>query len=292
LTLTFATAASANDRVSDRVEAQPSAAPTIIAVPNTAGYGVTIVPAHVTRLLTQAYDLARNTFVGDLHDVSGVAYASEKTVVATPPSQRELDFQMTPEIKTFLTYFTAGRGRGVAIRGVFRSEAYRADAQRIFREEGVPADLIWLAQVESAWQPKAVSPVGACGIWQFIPATGERFGMTCSGDDADERMDFEKSTRGAAKYLKWLNKRYDGNWPLAIGAYNCGEGGMDRAIDRAGSRDFWAIRRAGVLPTETANYVPSVIAASIFGTNISQFDLDNRDAVANKISARPTASKM
>jgi membrane-bound lytic murein transglycosylase D len=212
-----------------------------------------------------------------LVEVAPVAKASTRR--PSVKRDRELEFTLTPEVQKFLRYYTAGRGRGIAIRGINRSSDLAERAEEIFREEGVPTDLIWLAQVESGWRPTAVSPVGASGIWQFMPATAERFKMSATGDDFDERMDFEKATRGAAKYLRWLANRYDGNWLLAIGAYNCGEGNMDKAISRAGSRDFWTIARAGALPTETANYVPAVLAASLFGTEPGYYSLEHRDAI-------------
>jgi membrane-bound lytic murein transglycosylase D len=178
-------------------------------------------------------------------------------MVVAEPSR--LAFESTPEVDKFVTFYTSGRGRVTARVGLSRSAEYRAMAERIFVEEGLPIDLVWLAQVESNWIVNAESPARAKGLWQLIPETGERFGLECQGA-SDERIDVEKSTRAAAKYLKWLGKRYDGDWLLAMGAYNCGEGGMDRAIERAGSRNFWAIARAGALPNETANYVPAILA--------------------------------
>jgi transglycosylase-like protein with SLT domain len=248
LILWLAPIASASDRLTVSAEAAPSNVPTIVALQQPTGVSVTSIPARFGRLLGDLDAVAHEAIHGDL-----IPVVHAKTVTRIPASPRELSFDVTPEIRTFLRYYTAGNGRGTAIRGVFRSASYREDAQRIFREEGVPVDLIWLAQVESVWQPTAVSPVGASGIWQFMPATAERFGMSATGDERDERMDFDKATRGAAKYLRWLGNRYDGNWPLAIGAYNCGEGAMDRAIAKAGVADFWTISRAGYLPKETAN---------------------------------------
>jgi len=286
LTFISASAASAAERVTDTVTVHTVESDTIIPVPGIYGAGVLVIPADLKRLAIDAYEAVRNTIVEDISD-TGTAYAAQPK--ARPTSQvRELGFEMTPEVETFLRYFTVGRGRNTAIRGVFRSEQYRDAAARIFKEEGVPSDLIWLAQIESVWQPTAISGAGAAGIWQFIPATGQRFGMSCSRDELDERMDFEKSTRGAAKYLSWLSKRYHGNWPLAIGAYNCGEGAMDRAIARNGGvEDFWSISRAGYLPTETANYVPAVLAATLFGTDPTRYDLDGRYAIdASLASAR------
>ena len=189
-----------------------------------------------------------------------------------------LGVPMNDAIAKYVKHYGQGRGRGTAIRGIVRAEPVLERAEQIFREEGVPPELVWLAQTESGWRAAAVSPVGAGGVWQFMPATAGRFGMLVS-DSVDERTDFDKSTRAAAKYLKWLAKRYDGNWPLAIGAYNCGEGRMDRAIASAGVADFWEIRRRGLLPTETCEYVPSVLAASVIGTARDRFELVGRDAV-------------
>ena len=215
--------------------------------------------------------------------VASVGVSATASAKAAParavPRDRTLDFDVTPEVRKYLSYYTNGRGRGIAIRGLVRSDPLYERAEEIFREEGVPTDLVWLAHVESGWRPTAVSPVGASGIWQFMPATAERFKMRVTGTTDDERLDFEKATRGAAKYLRWLAKRYDGNWLLAVGAYNCGEGNMDKAIARAGSRNFWTIARAGALPTETANYVPAVLAASLFCTDPASFELAGRDAV-------------
>lgn len=180
----------------------------------------------------------------------------------------ELRFTMTHEIEKYVDHYASGRGRETTRQGLARSADYRARAEQIFTAEGVPAKLVWLAQVESGWKSEAVSPVGAGGVWQFMPATARDFGMRVD-DEVDERLDFEKATRASARYLKRLSKRYDGNWELAIGAYNCGEGAMDRAIERAGGvENFWVLARAGVLPDETARYVPAVLAATIVGAEL------------------------
>jgi hypothetical protein len=210
--------------------------------------------------------------------------AAARHAAATRPAVVDFDefeplgVPMNDAIAKYVKHYGQGRGRGTAIRGIVRAEPLLERAEAIFQEEGVPAELVWLAQTESGWRSVAVSPVGAGGVWQFMPATAERFGMLVS-DSVDERVDFDKSTRAAAKYLRWLAKRYNGNWPLAIGAYNCGEGRMDRAVAEAGVADFWEIRRRGLLPTETCEYVPSVLANSVIGTARDRFDLVGRDAV-------------
>lgn len=180
-------------------------------------------------------------------------------------AQADFAFARTPEVDALLRYYASEPGQRTVAEAVERSAGLRERAEQIFAEERVPTHLVWLAQVESRWRPAAVSPVGAAGVWQLMPATAERFGLRVDGD-VDERYDFEKSTRAAAQYLRFLGDRYQENWELAIGAYNCGEGAMDNAIAEAGgSENFWTLSRAGILPDETANYVPAVLAATVVG---------------------------
>jgi membrane-bound lytic murein transglycosylase D len=143
--------------------------------------------------------------------------------------------------------------------GLARSGRYRQMAEKIFAEEGVPRDLIWLAQVESVWQTNALSFAAAKGIWQFIPGTGTRFGLRQDGF-VDQRCSPEASTRAAAKYLKFLHDYFAGDWLLAMAAYNCGEGNVEKAIARCGYADFWELHQRGLLPNETKNYVPAILA--------------------------------
>ncbi|MBK7938726.1 MAG: transglycosylase SLT domain-containing protein [Lewinellaceae bacterium] len=126
------------------------------------------------------------------------------------------------------------------------------------KEYGLPADLKYLSVVESALNPKAVSRVGATGLWQFMPYTGADYGLHTTGV-VEERSDPVKSTDAAARYLKALFTQYD-DWALALAAYNSGPGRVNSAIKRAHSRNFWAIQR--YLPKETRNYVPAFIAAT------------------------------
>jgi len=185
--------------------------------------------------------------------------------------QGDLTVDLNPQVAAFVHYYSKGAGRTSMRVGLQRSAGFRSVAESIFKQEGVPTDLVWLAQVESGWRASAISPAGALGVWQFMPATGQRFGLRQTGA-LDERMDFSKSTRAAARYLKFLNDRYNGDWHLAIAAYNCGEGNVDRAIARAGGvKDFWRIRRLGLLPNETANYVPAVLATALIATNPERF---------------------
>jgi membrane-bound lytic murein transglycosylase D len=182
--------------------------------------------------------------------------------------------RVTPQVGRYLVQYTTGGGSSAMQRSLERSRTMRGYAERVFREEGVPEELIWLAQVESGWRNDAVSPAAAAGVWQFIPRTAIRFGLRVE-EGRDDRFDYYKQTRVAARYLRFLHDRYDGNWPLAIGAYNCGEANMDRAIERAGGvEDFWVVAQSGALPGETSEYVPKVLAACIVGSAPERFGLE------------------
>jgi len=184
----------------------------------------------------------------------------------------QFNFNFTPDtpVYQFINYFTQGKGRTTMEAGLRRSGRYREMAERIFKEEGVPTDLIWLAQVESLWSPIALSHAEAKGIWQFVSSTGSRYGLAQNAW-VDERSDPEKSTRAAARYLKFLHRYFDNDWMLAIAAYNCGEGAVERAIKRAGYADYWELHRRGLLPQETRNYVPAVLAAVTIAKNQEKY---------------------
>lgn len=126
---------------------------------------------------------------------------------------------------------------------------------------GMPKDLLYLAMIESGFNPRATSPAAAAGIWQFIPGTGRRFGLRIDRF-VDERRDPWKSTQAAIAYLGALYHQF-GDWRLAMAAYNCGENCVDRSIRRSGVSDYWRIS----LPRETRNYVPRIFAAAILAKN-------------------------
>jgi membrane-bound lytic murein transglycosylase D len=187
----------------------------------------------------------------------------------------DFDFKPHPLVQGFINYYQ-GRGRATMESGLRRSGQYTAMARKIFREEGVPEDIVWLGQVESAWRPTARSWAAASGLWQFIPGTGARFGLRQTAY-VDERNSFEKATRASARYLKWLHNRF-GNWELAMGAYNTGEGNVDRAISRAGVRDFWAIYP--YIAQETRNYVPNILAVILIAKNPEKYGFRNVQRMA------------
>ena len=127
--------------------------------------------------------------------------------------------------------------------------------KEVFREEGVPEALVWLAEVESTLNPEARNPIGAAGLFQFMPPTAKRFGLRTGRPD--ERMDPEKSAGAAARYLHFLHGRF-GSWPLAVAAYNAGEGRVGRNLASVQQKTFEGI--ADLLPAETQMYVPKVAA--------------------------------
>lgn len=215
-------------------------------------------------------------------------------VVATDidVSDTKYNFQFSTAypVLQFISYFTKGRGRATMAAGLQRSVQYRELATRIFKEEGVPTDIIWLAQVESSWNPYASSWAGAKGIWQFMPATGSRFGLA-RNYWVDDRSHPEKSTRAAAQYLKWLATRYRGDWSLALAAYNTGEGNVDAAIARSGSRDFWRLHSSGYMAQETRNYVPAILAVITIAKNPAKYGFQMPPAFSSKYATQTIAKQ-
>ena len=140
-----------------------------------------------------------------------------------------------------------------------RYNSYRDILTRILIEEKLPLEVLSVALVESGFNPLALSPKGARGIWQLMPDTARRYGLTVAPGD-DHRTHPEHATRAAARYLQDLYGMF-GDWELALAAYNAGEGRVQRAIERAGARDFNELARRKLLPLETRNYVPAVLAA-------------------------------
>lgn len=199
--------------------------------------------------------------------------ASEQEVESAV-AQAKLDFNFKPNslIQSFINYYQ-GRGRATMENGLRRSGRFMTMARKIFKEEGVPQDIAWLGQVESAWSPVARSWAAAVGLWQFIPGTGARYGLN-QNYYVDDRSSFEKSTRASARYLKWLADRYDGNWELAMAAYNSGEGRIDSAVARSGYADFWEIYQRGLIPQETRNYVPNILATIIIAKNPEKYGFE------------------
>ncbi|WP_235264641.1 lytic transglycosylase domain-containing protein [Porphyromonas sp. COT-239 OH1446] len=157
------------------------------------------------------------------------------------------------------------------------ADLYFPQMELLLDRAGLPLELKYLTIVESALNPRAVSPVGARGLWQFMLPTGKIYGLTINSL-VDERMDLEKSTEAACRMLKDLHTMYD-DWWLAIAAYNCGPGNVNRAIKRAGGGDqpksFWEIYR--FLPAQTRRYVPLFIGAYFSMYYHKQYGIEPRE---------------
>ena len=200
---------------------------------------------------------------------AGVKAKAQAEVQST---RSDLPLMMTDQVAGYITYFS-NRGRGVFERAFARSGRYHDMIVSTLKQEGVPQDLIYLAQAESGFHPLAVSRVGARGIWQFMGSRAKGYGL--SHDMwVDDRQDPEKSTRAAARHLKDLYAQF-GDWYLAMAAYNSGPGTVQAAVKRTGYADFWELYRRNVLPKETRNYVPIILAVTIMTKNPSQYGLND-----------------
>ena len=188
---------------------------------------------------------------------------------ATPPedegatvevTELQFDFPVVEnqKVQYYIDYFTGPR-RDVFSRWLERTTRYLPYMQEVFAAQGLPRDLAYLSVVESGLNPQAYSWAHASGPWQFIPSTGKLFGLEADYW-WDERRDFEKSTQAAAHFLKELSELFNGNWYLAVAAYNAGPGAVGRAIERSGSTDFWTLAHDAYLPEETRNYIPKLLA--------------------------------
>jgi membrane-bound lytic murein transglycosylase D len=184
----------------------------------------------------------------------------------------DLPLMMTDQVAGYITYFS-GRGRGTLENALVRSGRYEDMIRRVLKQEGVPQDLIYLAQAESGFHPLALSRVGARGIWQFMASRARGYGLQRDWW-VDDRQDPEKATRAAARHLKDLYQQF-GDWYLAMAAYNSGPGTVQSAVKRTGYADFWELYRRNVLPKETRNYVPIIVAVTIMAKNPSQYGLDH-----------------
>ena len=184
----------------------------------------------------------------------------------------DLPLVLNDSVASYINFFST-RGRGTLERALVRSGRYRNMIERILKEEGVPQDLIYLAQAESGFHPLALSRAGARGMWQFMASRATGYGLTRNWW-VDDRQDPEKATRAAAHHLKDLYNQF-GDWYLAMAAYNSGPGTVQAAVQRTGYADFWELYRRNVLPQETKNYVPIIVAVTIMAKNPAQYGLNS-----------------
>jgi membrane-bound lytic murein transglycosylase D len=212
-----------------------------------------------------------------IDETNGITPAADPGIRAKAQAEiksthSDLPLMMTDQVAGYISYFS-NRGRGTFERAFARSGRYHNMMVSILKQEGVPQDLIYLAQAESGFHPLAVSRAGARGIWQFMGSRARGYGLQRSLW-VDDRQDPEKSTRAAARHLKDLYAQF-GDWYLAMAAYNSGPGTVQAAVKRTGYADFWELYRRNVLPKETRNYVPIILAMTIVSKNLSQYGFDD-----------------
>jgi membrane-bound lytic murein transglycosylase D len=185
----------------------------------------------------------------------------------------QLPLEITDAVLSYINYFSGEKGRRTLLAGLRRAGRYKPLISKILAEEGVPQELIYLAQAESGFLPRAVSHKSAVGMWQFIQSRGREYGLMQTSY-SDDRLDPEKATRSAARHLRDLYTKF-GDWYLAIAGYNCGDGCVERAVQRTGYADFWKIRNMNAVPRETTNYVPIIIAMTIMHKNAKEYGLED-----------------
>jgi membrane-bound lytic murein transglycosylase D len=195
----------------------------------------------------------------------------ERAEEAARNISHDLPLTVNDEVLSFVNFFQTPRGRAIVETGLRRSGRYREMISRVLREDGLPQDLIYLAQAESAFQPLALSRAGARGIWQFVAYRGQEYGLRHTWW-IDERQDPEKATHAAARHLRDLYGMF-GDWYLAMAAYNCGPGNVQKGIERTGYADFWELYKRNVLPRETKNYVPIIIALTLIAKDAAHYNI-------------------
>ncbi|HEV2299652.1 MAG TPA: LysM peptidoglycan-binding domain-containing protein [Candidatus Acidoferrales bacterium] len=187
-----------------------------------------------------------------------LAAMAEKELITVP---HDLPLTINPLVLQYLSYFDSPRGREIVEMGLQRAGRYRAMIETTLKKQGLPQDLIYLAQAESAFKPKALSRMGARGIWQFMPYRGEEYGLS-RNYFLDKRDDPAAATQAAAEHLRDLYAMF-GDWYLVMAAYNSGPVNVARAIERTGYADFWELEKRNTLPAQTKNYVPIILALTL-----------------------------
>jgi membrane-bound lytic murein transglycosylase D len=198
-----------------------------------------------------------------------------KDMVQTDLRQAEHDIAI-PSNQRVLSYIELFQGRlhEFIEEGMRRGSRYLPMIQSVFRAEGLPLDLAYVPLVESAFKPNALSRTNAKGVWQFMSGTALENGLRHDWY-IDERSDPEKATLAAARYLHTLSNLFNGDWNLALASYNGGPGRLQRAIKQIGVEDFWKLsEKPRLLPRETREYVPMILAAIVIARNPGQYGFD------------------
>ncbi len=202
------------------------------------------------------------------------AFLEENGMLGLLPSgmAAEIPLVLNGPVRAYLVSFAHSANFQASLA---RAQQYLPMIRRIFRDHGLPQDLIYLPLIESGFNPRARSPKEAVGLWQFVADTARRYGLKVDAK-VDERCDPEKSTQAAAAYLVDLYHQF-GCWYLAAAGYNAGERRVEGVVSRYGTRDFWIMARSRLLPQETCNYVPQLIAATLIAKSPQKYGLSPLD---------------
>jgi membrane-bound lytic murein transglycosylase D len=204
---------------------------------------------------------------------AGSAALKERVASDLEHTAHDIDIPLNERVLTYVELFQ-GRLREWIADGLNRGSRYLPMIQNVFRAEGLPLDLAYVPLIESAFKPNAVSRAKAKGVWQFMSGTAMEHGLKRDWY-LDERSDPEKATVAAAKYLRTLSGMFDGDWHLALASYNGGPGRVQRAMKRGRAEDFWTLAaKPKLLPRETREYVPMILAAIVIARNPAQYGFD------------------
>ena len=213
---------------------------------------------------------------------SDVTFAVDPNLMAKAQAdlattKSDLPLVVNNYVAAFINFFAyTQKGHNTLLHSFQRSGRYRTMIQRVMAEEGMPQDLIYLAVAESGFNPRAIGPKTrsggrAGGMWQFMPSGN--YGLTRNAY-VDERFDPEKSTRAYARYMKFIYNQL-GDWYLSMAAYDHGASNIQHEVQRTGYADFWELYKRHVLPVETANYVPEILAAIIIANHPTQYGFED-----------------
>jgi peptidoglycan lytic transglycosylase D len=183
------------------------------------------------------------------------------TVFQPGPSVPSYQVEDNHDVRRFLDQFQTGYRRAIVERWLVRAGRYLPMVLNVFKQKGLPEELVFTAMIESGFDPLAVSRAGAKGLWQFMAPTARRYGLRVD-QWMDERLDPEKSTAAAARHFVDLYAQF-GSWNLAQAAYNAGERTVLEAIRAMGTSDFWTLARGRWLADETKNFIPAIQAATL-----------------------------
>lgn len=239
----------------------------------------------IDRVLTANY-LNHFCFSADSKVLNAYGYSAEQVPTFSPEITAErlkiidketpFDLVYNGTVQGFIDLY-AIRRRDITTKVLGMSQLYFPMFEEALAKHGIPQEMKYLAVIESALNPSAISPAGAGGLWQFMVATGKMYGLEVNSYQ-DDRFDPIKSTEAACKYLKFLYNTF-GDWQLALAAYNSGPGNVNKAIRRAGGkRDFWEIKN--FLPKETQGYVPAFIAVNYVMNYSAEHNLYAKQPIA------------